>query len=146
MPRFADRMRRFSSSQASKGTLYDDDVERGRPGALPPLHSGVGSEDEDDFDNEDESPPALPRSALAGSGGPGRNKSTRIAGVSDVDGRQPQRLRVHWAKFRKRMGTGTAPSTSELAESTHTGGSSVLLHRPSHTMDPEKTTAGVDEV
>jgi hypothetical protein len=147
--RTPEQMRRFSSSQASKGTLYDDDIERGRQApsrALPAVHSGNDSDEE--FDGGDFTPPAIPPPALISHGaGRVRSKSARIAGVLNVDGRrEPRGLRVHWAKFRKRIGTGTAPSTSELEESIHTAGSSTILRRPSHNFDPEKSAAGVDEV
>jgi hypothetical protein len=147
--RTPEQMRRFSSSQASKGTLYDDDIERGHQmpsRGLPAVHSRHDSDDE--FDEGDIASPTIPPPALVShSGGRGRNKSARIAGVLNVNGqREPRGLRVHWAKFRKRIGTGTAPSTSELDESIHTAGSSMILRRPSHNFDAEKPAAGVDEV
>ncbi|TFK48812.1 hypothetical protein OE88DRAFT_1663992 [Heliocybe sulcata] len=61
-----------------------------------------------------------------------RQKKARIEGG----------LKVHWERFRKRMGTGTAPSTSEQPDESATAGSSVRAGRFVHLDDVDE----VDEV
>jgi hypothetical protein len=143
-------MRRLSSRGSTAKDLLDD-AERGSTPLpmhqLPALASARGSspEPEDDEDEEYASPgmsPPLPPPALQASNSGTRRtrKSARIDGGG---------LRVHWARFKKRVGTGTAPSTSEVTGSVVTGGSSVMLPRASGAFerkgrDDEK--GGVDEV
>lgn len=90
-------------------------------------------------------PPPVLQSSLAGnrrgdkSQSPGQKKSARVNGG----------LRVHWDRFKRKMGSGTAPSTSsalELEEST--GGSSSGFPRSRHGggAHMDETDDAVDEV
>jgi osomolarity two-component system sensor histidine kinase SLN1 len=138
-------MRRHSSAAKS----FDADIER-RPFSPRVLHP-LSDTDNDEEDFGDSPGPSLPLpSALRNrDGSRGRGKSARIANVwgGHHGDSENKGLRVHWAKFKKRMGTGTAPSTSEMEESAYTGGSSILIRRPSGTFgDSEKMSVGVDEV
>lgn len=109
-------MRRFPSS-ARKDSNYtfddeDDELDARSPPSMPTL---IGVQE-----------PGLPlpvmQSAFAGKGQRRSKKSARIDGGGAG-------LKVHWAKLKKRIGTGTAPSSSELEDSTYTAGSSII--RPS---------------
>jgi osomolarity two-component system, sensor histidine kinase SLN1 len=78
------------------------------------------------------------RSRLRESAG---KKSTRI----DEGGGKRIGLHVHWARFKRHLGTGTAPSSSSAVGDESTGaGSSFHLSRPGGKDDDEK--GEVDEV
>jgi osomolarity two-component system sensor histidine kinase SLN1 len=53
-------------------------------------------------------------------------------------------LKVHWANFRKRIGTGTAPSTSSMVGDSSAAGSS--QNRPHATTTTDEETGEVDEI
>jgi osomolarity two-component system, sensor histidine kinase SLN1 len=56
-----------------------------------------------------------------------RRKTKKSARIDQGGGGPGPALRVHWARFKKRIGTGTAPSSSsEVGDSAYTGGSSVI--------------------
>jgi osomolarity two-component system sensor histidine kinase SLN1 len=140
-------MRRLTSSRASTSKDVLDDAERGStPLPMQHLHTlpspredNSSPEPPDDDLSPDASPPPLPPPALQSGGSARRGrKSARIDGGG-------RRLHVHWARFKKRLGTGTAPSTSEVTGSVVTGGSSVFLPRPSGMFERKERGAADDE-
>ncbi|KAI0058853.1 hypothetical protein BV25DRAFT_1918961 [Artomyces pyxidatus] len=77
-------------------------------------------------------PPAVAKDGSTASGRQKRKKSARVESG----------LRVHWARFRRRLGTGTSPSTSSLMDES-TGESSVMRQ---HIKGPYGEDDEVDEV
>lgn len=89
--------------------------------------------------SDDTQPPAgpdvvLPPPVTAGSAG-----GKRRARVSEVSG-----LKVHWARFKRRIGDGTAPSTSSCIDMSSGTGHGSTLFRPKEVSD--EADGGVDEV
>ncbi|KAH9945766.1 hypothetical protein B0H21DRAFT_693809 [Amylocystis lapponica] len=80
-------------------------------------------------------PPPVVQASVS-SGRRGKKKSARVDGG----------LRVHWDRFKRKMGTGTAPSTSTAIDADDSGDGSCgprLHHRMLHNEDPDMA---VDEV
>jgi len=84
---------------------------------LEDLNREDASEDGDNFDNILISPNSLsptndavlPPPAVASSAAPNSRKHKKSARI-DSD------LRIHWARFRRRLGSGTSPSTSSIID------------------------------